>query len=349
VPRRVCVHDTLTAAVMGAGESGFYRARQRGRTPRLFLLAATMAWTAALRACRRDMGELDILTALLASYAPGAPPPVAPPEMVVNSQLVGDSGAADRQPPHSGPSAAATRAMLNRFAMLDVGGGGPAAHESEGANEDTLQAGTAVPSPSAAEEQCRYLLLQAQCLRSEEFRRLSESVGRSGTPVRWTESAELLRAAYSLLEQAMGSDEHMEWWVLLSQVEDGQLQPSALPDGHDFDALTRLRDAVNVEQTTLGQMKVRAIKAADRRMELVESKLNPMQEERTVVRASMGEWRWTHNPAPKLTYAERIALLKAEMEDLQMAMLLLSSLQFSAAARVVTHRPARRGARRGRQ
>lgn len=272
--------------------------------------------------------------------------------MVVNSQLVGDNGAADRQPPHSGPSAAATRAMLNRFAMLDVGGGGPAAldgHESEGSNEEPQQAGTAAPSPSAADEQSRYLLLQAQCLRSEEFRRKSEIVSRSGNPGRWTQSAELLRAAYTLLEQAMGSDEHMEWWVLLAQVEDGQLQPSALPDGHDFNALTRLRDAVNVEQTTLGQMKVRAIKAADRRMEMVESKLNPMQEERTVVRASMGEWKWTHNPAPKLTYAERIALLKAELEDLQMAMLLLSSLQFSAAARVVTHRPARRGARRGRQ
>jgi hypothetical protein len=154
---------------------------------------------------------------------------------------------------------------------------------------------------------------------------------RGSTVGRWTQSAELLRAAYELLEGAMGSAEWMQCWVLLAQQEDGQ-EAGAL-DGHDIEALTQLRDAVNVEQTTLGEMKVRAIQAAAKRMITVEHKLNPMQEERNVVKAQIGEFKWTHNPAPKLTYAERIALLKAEMDDLTGAMLVLSNLRFSGIVR----------------
>jgi len=214
--------------------------------------------------------------------------------------------------------------MLNRFAALDLGAGAPeadAGHDSDGS------VGSNAPPAAAAELQTRYLVLQAQCLRSEELRRQSEAVMRDSAPGRWTLSAELLRAAYELLEQAMGSPERVVWWVQLAQWEEGQGSP---PSGdHDVQVLIRLRDAVNVEQTTLGEMKVRAIRAANRRMELLELKLNPMQEERNVVRASIGEHRWRNNPAPKLTYAERIALLTAEMADLQGALLVLSSLQFS--------------------
>jgi hypothetical protein len=141
-------------------------------------------------------------------------------------------------------------------------------------------------------------------------------------------SAELLRTAYELLEQAMGSPEHVEWWDLLAQVEDGEVSSGPRPavGDHDLRALERLRDALNVEQTTLGTMKARAIEAAERRMELVQRKLNPMQEERTAVRASIGERRWKNNPAPKLTYAERIALLTEEMADLQVALAVLYAL-----------------------
>lgn len=101
---------------------------------------------------------------------------------------------------------------------------------------------------------------------------------------------------------------------------------SALPDGHDIEALTQLRDALNVEQTTLGEMKARVVHAAKCRMAKIESKLNPMKAERRGVRADIGESMWKHNPAPKLTYAERIAALTAEIADLRGALLVLSPL-----------------------
>ena len=293
-----------------------------------------MAWAAALRAARGE--QLDMLAALLATYNPRGPPPLAPP---VFDHPDASDGARHRQP-QGGPPVAAAQSVLNRFSALDLG------HESDGSvgssepPRRTAGAGGASErraggAPAAPELQTRYLLLQVQCLRSEELRHESVTVMRGPTPGRWTQSAELLRAAYELLEAAMGGAECMEWWTMLAQREDGQL-PSGAPDGHDIEALTRLRDAVNVEQTTLGELKVRAIRVAAKRLEMVERKLNPMQEERSVVRAQIGEFKWRHNPAPKLTYAERIALLTAEMLDLQGALLVLSSLQFSS----LIHTPA---------
>ena len=102
-----------------------------------------------------------------------------------------------------------------------------------------------------------------------------------------------------------------------------------LEDAHDVATLTQLRDALNLEQTTLGQMKVRAQEAADRRLDFIQGKLNPLEEDRDRVKAEIGQKKWTSNPAPKMTYAERIAALKAEQADLENALALLASLDFS--------------------
>ena len=116
------------------------------------------------------------------------------------------------------------------------------------------------------------------------------------------------------------------WWVALVQHEESPLDVP-LAEAHDVVHLTRLRDALNLEQTTLGQMKVRAQEAVDRRTANVERKLNPLESDRQEVRAKVGEQAWKNNPAPKLTYAERIALLHAELQDLAVARGVLQSLQ----------------------
>ncbi len=51
-----------------------------------------------------------------------------------------------------------------------------------------------------------------------------------------------------------------------------------------------------------------------------------MKAERRGVRADIGESMWKHDPAPKLTYAERVAALTAEIADLRGALLVLSPL-----------------------
>ncbi len=113
-----------------------------------------------------------------------------------------------------------------------------------------------------------------------------------------------------------------------------------LADAHDAAHLTKLRDALNIEQTTLGQLKTRAQDAVDRRAANVERQLNPLESERDEVRAKIGEQRWKSNPAPKLTHAERIALLQAELQDLEVARHVLHSLQLQQG-------PLPRGAKRG--
>ncbi len=129
------------------------------------------------------------------------------------------------------------------------------------------------------------------------------------------------------------------WWVALAQHEESPLDVP-LVDAHDLVHLTRLRDALNIEQTTLGQMKTRAQDAVDRRTANVVRKLNPLESERDEVRTKVGEQKWKSNPAPKLTYAERIALLQAELQDLEVARSVLQSLQLQ-------HGPLPRGVRRG--
>ncbi len=113
-----------------------------------------------------------------------------------------------------------------------------------------------------------------------------------------------------------------------------------LADAHDAAHLTKLRNALNIEQTTLGQLKTHAQDAVDRRAANVERQLNPLESERDEVRAKIGEQRWKSNLAPKLTYAERIALLQAELQDLEVARHVLHSLQLQQG-------PLPRGAKRG--
>jgi hypothetical protein len=108
------------------------------------------------------------------------------------------------------------------------------------------------------------------------MRRESASLLSGSETGRWTLAAESLRSAYALLDKATG--DRVSWWAALAQHED---DPSAqLGDSHHLESLLQLREALNLEQTTLGEMKVKAQDAADRRLAFVQLKLNPLQEDR---------------------------------------------------------------------
>lgn len=270
-------------------------------------------WSAALSEARKEWERLEHLCCLLSTFRQRAPPPVPPP-----------SASAARAPRPAAPAPPALAQTLNRFAALgledeDAAPAGPEAGES---GEDSTGEAEAA---SCDELQARYLLLQGLCLQAELLRAEAAALGASKSPGRWSEQAEALRRAYVLVAKAMG--DRIDWWDALAQHQEDPSGP--LPYGHVLESLLCLCDALNLEQTTLGEMKTRAQHAAENRLAFVERKLNPAQEERDGVRTSMGDDKWKNNPAPKMTYAERIAQLKEEQADLLAALALLESLSFA--------------------
>jgi len=269
-------------------------------------------WNAALTAARKDYAELENLCCLLSTFRQRAPPPVPP-----GSIPAGRSSAPRPAPP-------ALAQTLNRFAALGLDDGEeptPAGSSVESGQDSTGEEPEVGPS---GDRQARYLLLQGLCLQAELLRAEAAEFWSSKSPGRWSLQAEKLRQAYELVAKAMG--DRIDWWDALAQHEEDPSGP--LPFGHVLESLHWLSEAMNLEMTTLGEMKTRALQAAEQRLAFLERKLNPMQEERDGVRSSMGD-KWKNNPAPKMTYAERIALLKAEQADVLAAMALLDSLSFA--------------------
>jgi hypothetical protein len=281
-------------------------------------------WTAALRT--HDVSRLQDLTQRLTSFLPNVVPPVAPPPLSQEQRVAVQAAHA---PPSTQRVANIPAAVLGRYSVLMI-------------NDDVNDAPPPLevdPASPGTDPQTRYLLAQARCHLAELYREQSAECMSGSEPGKWTQAAEHLKTAFSILDQLMNTDEYYcRWWAALVANEEAPLE-SPLGDGHDLAYLTQLRDSLNVEHSTLSERHIRAQQAVERRREWVERKLNPLENDRQMVRSQMGEQRWRSNPAPKMTYAERIAALQAELADLEQAQQLLVSLQLQ---------PLPRGVRRAR-
>ena len=123
-----------------------------------------------------------------------------------------------------------------------------------------------------------------------------------------------------------------EWYALVCGLSDESLFLSEasvhLPLKHDLSQLRELFRGMEVLIHDTEREKEKALGYLHKRLSVIQGKLNPMLRDRDTVKASMGEERWTHNPAPKLTYAERRKQWEEDLAKVMEAISLLETLHF---------------------
>lgn len=196
--------------------------------------------------------------------------------------------------------------------------------------------------------QVRYLAIRTQCGLAEAYRIEANEHEEQRA---WNEVATFWSEAYELLNRTVI---HMDPWLAIcindeingaeANVADESNKRGSrrrkrnvdknsvvVPvDGHDLKQLDNLLDNVHLVKEDTEREREFALERMQKELQHIVLKLQPLRQDRDVVKARVGENRWKNNPAPKMTYAERIIALAQEKKALEEAidsvqMLMLAS------------------------
>ena len=173
--------------------------------------------------------------------------------------------------------------------------------------------------------QTRYLIIKILC-GIAEFERMAAVNAQKAKD--FNEMKEGWEAAFNTLKLCRhNTDERINtdtWYAILLDQELNGTLAQALPDKHDKTQLQELLFGYNILCDNVEEEKRKAINFMTKRLQYNLQKLNPALVERDQVKQKVGEYQWTHNDAPKLTYAEK---RKAWEEEVKVLTLVLESLE----------------------
>lgn len=119
-----------------------------------------------------------------------------------------------------------------------------------------------------------------------------------------------------------------EWWALLAQFQEDKLP---ITNYHQPQYLEQTLDELLIVEENSERERSSALDRMYSQQERLSAKLAPMLEERDFTKVKIGIDKWTNNPAPKLTFAERRRLLELELSEVSIAVNIVESLDFISA------------------
>ena len=167
--------------------------------------------------------------------------------------------------------------------------------------------------------QRRYLVTMCDCNKVERLRQNSIEYVKN---CEWVRAADQLCAATNELDTLI----HVRdaWWAVMLLVQEDPTTPVA--DDHAIPVVEMLYRNIEILRIDTANAYETALRRVESRMKTVNSKLAPMLHNRDLVRASIGEVRWTENRQPKNDFANRRNTLETERKCLLNALGILYDL-----------------------
>jgi hypothetical protein len=173
----------------------------------------------------------------------------------------------------------------------------------------------------------RIIILIADFLREKAVGAQKQSAATGAEKVRkyedirtyWSEAYELLFAT---------SIEIGEWFALYYSYDGHDTMVMPMKDQHDKEQLHLLIDNFKNVQEDTEKKKDIAVSYLERRLDVLQKKLNPMLRERDEVKSQVGERRWKENPDPKFDYAEKRKEWEEELAEVTKTIQTLEELKF---------------------
>jgi hypothetical protein len=263
----------------------------------------------------KTVDSLTDLLHIVAEMDQNLPPSKPPPGVQAGAHR--DSGPAARAAPHAGQDNRRQRfvsSMVNSFAALDLDDDDDADEVPNGSR----RGGAGAAPVRKRSIQCRYLSIRVICGIAEAYRTQATEHQRT------KEYSAMAAAWVSAHDSLLCCREDTDGWYALSLGPARALQEEM----HDPAQLAELLGSLQVLGEHTEEEKARALGWLHKRLSYVQEKLNPMLRERDAVKSSMGVDRWTNNPAPTMTYAERRAQWERDQKELQAAIELIEPLSF---------------------
>jgi len=264
----------------------------------------------------KDVTFLYHLLEVLAPLDPALPPSVRPsvPPATMDAGSRGGGGPA---------VPAATQTMPNSFAALHIDD----SDDDQAPVGPTGSASASRPGPGRAARsiQVRYLRIRVSCGVSEEYRRAAlEAQRQKEYPVMTSHWC----AAHDAL--AVHRTDTDEWFSMCLLHREGGLP--VMPADHDYAQLDELLVSLHVLGADTEKEKERALGFLKKRLRFIEEKLDPMLKERDEVKQRVGDFKWKHNEAPEMSYAEKRLAWEEAKAQLLVAIDTLTRLDFYFAA-----------------
>ena len=219
-------------------------------------------------------------------------------------------------------------AIANAFSALSVDAFSDEEDEKE---SDDDEEEVVNDSPDEVKEvQSRYLIVHVVCSIAEIYRNEALSAQREKdygqVRLKWLTAWERLTTCQENIDA---------WCAILFSQSDQPFAVSApshvvpsLPKQHNRAQLVDLFQALHILIQDTERQKDQALAQLHKRIQYINSKLNPLLQDRNVVKASMGDDKWVNNPEPKQTYAEKRKQWEEDLKHLTEAALLMESLDF---------------------
>eukprot|EP01038_Epipyxis_sp_PR26KG_P007225 gene7225-9856_t len=171
-------------------------------------------------------------------------------------------------------------------------------------------------------QQVRYLIVRTECGLGEAIRLSAKETERGEM---WAEMATIWQDAYTILNDSLSNIDH--WTAILLQAREDDADPNiVLQDGHMFNVLDELLEGLQLVRDHTEEERSQVITRLNGKLRNIIHKLNPLRQSRDVVRARVGENRWTHNPNPRMDFAERIIELNNQKVILDQTIETINSL-----------------------
>ena len=170
--------------------------------------------------------------------------------------------------------------------------------------------------------QRRYLVTMCDCNQIECLRHNSIECVKA---CEWMEAAGQLCSATIELNTVI--HERDAWWAVMLLVQDDPTTPVA--DGHKIAVVEMLQRNIAILRLDTANAYQTASRRLESRMQTVRPKLAPLLRNHDIVRASIGEARWTQNRQPKNDFADRRNTLEAERRHLVNALGILYDLSIA--------------------
>lgn len=200
----------------------------------------------------------------------------------------------------------------------------------EGSHLDSASAtATTVPlNVDPRSKQSRYLLVRLLCSVAEAFRlnaiQAQKDKAYNAVTAHWEDAFAVIN---DLLIDISG------WVAIFDSIIETQKFSSidvnsyALPSYHSFEQLRQIIEGLRLVAETITREKKKALFLLFKRRQVIEQKLNPMLDARNYARQRMGDDAWTHNPAPKMTYAEKRKGWEDELRTIDHAVKIMNGLE----------------------
>lgn len=187
--------------------------------------------------------------------------------------------------------------------------------------EIVVHSNNASRGSSAESIQVRYLLLRIRCGRAEAIRGCAIEAAKEK---QWQDSASLWDDAYKVIQNAVI---YTDGWRS-AMLETNVRERNHLLRGHNEEQLKHTMDVLDIVLHDTEREKVEALKRMENRLRNIQRKLDPLLQDRDMAKGRIGEYKWTHNEAPQMTYAERRADMERELKELENAIPILMNLAF---------------------